>query len=70
MRTIGHFFIFVGFFLVFAGVLALLLLGAMALQSSLAFLMLLPALPGLYVLYVRGYRALLGRPDDQERSTG
>lgn len=70
MRAIGHFCIFVGFFLVFAGVLALLLLGAMALESSLAFLMLLPALPGLYVLYVRGYRALLGRPGAPGRSAG
>jgi hypothetical protein len=71
MRTIGHFIIFIGFFLVFSCLLALLLLGALALESTLVLLMVLPALPGLYMLYVRSYRALLGRPpQDQKRSLG
>ncbi len=61
MRTIGSFGIFLGFFVIFAGLVGLLVAGALALRSSLALLMLLPALPGLYVLYVKAYR-LLVRP--------
>ncbi|MEZ4387859.1 MAG: hypothetical protein R3D98_09830 [Candidatus Krumholzibacteriia bacterium] len=61
MRAIGHFCIFVGFFLVFALVLGLLILGALAMKSTLAFLMILPAGPGLYVLYVRWYRLMQDR---------
>ncbi len=59
MRTIGSFGIFLGFFLVFALLVGLLVAGALALRSSLALLMLLPALPGLYVLYVRTYRVVV-----------
>ena len=65
MRAIGHFIIFVAFFLLFAGALGLLLLGAAALRSTMAFLAILPALPGLYLLYARGYRAVIGRPAPQ-----
>ncbi|MDD5720044.1 MAG: hypothetical protein PHQ53_10205 [Candidatus Krumholzibacteria bacterium] len=57
MRAIGHFFIFIGFFLVFASLLAMLLVGAMALRSTLALLMVLPVLFGIYLLYHRGYWA-------------
>ncbi len=62
MRVIGHFIIFVAFFLLFASTLGLLLLGAAALKSTVAFLVILPVLPSLYLLYSRGYRALVGRP--------
>lgn len=61
MRAIGHFIIFVGFFLLFALALGLLVLGAAALRSTLALLLVLPALPGLYLLYSRGYRAVVSR---------
>jgi hypothetical protein len=61
MRAIGHFVIFVGFFLLFTLSLALLVLGAAALQSTLALLIILPALPGLYLAYTRSYRAVMGR---------
>jgi len=59
MRMIGHFSIFLGFFLVFAIVVGLLVAGALALRSHLVLLMLLPALPGVYALYSRTYRALV-----------
>jgi hypothetical protein len=63
MRAIGHFCIFVGFFLVFALLLGLLLLGASILPSGLAFVMILPAGPGLYCVYAWCYRRLQqGRP--------
>jgi len=61
MRAIGHFVIFVGFFLLFTLSLALLVLGAAALQSTLALLIILPALPGLYLAYTRSYRAVMSR---------
>ncbi len=61
MRAIGHFIIFVAFFLLFAVTLGLLLLGAAAVRSTMALLLVLPALPGLYLLYARGYRAAVGR---------
>ncbi len=70
MRAVGHFLIFVAFFLVFASLLGLLILGAVTLRSMLAFLLLVPALAGLYLLYVRGFRLVLGRADDRERSLG
>ena len=62
MRATGHFCIFVAFFLLFSLTLGLLVLGAAALRSTLALVMILPALPALYLLYVRGYRAVVGRP--------
>jgi len=65
MRTIGHFLIFVAFFLVLALVLGLLVLSAAALQSFLVLLMILPALPGLYFLYTRSCRALADRSNDR-----
>jgi hypothetical protein len=61
MRVIGHFIIFVAFFLLFALTLGLLLLGAAVLRSTLALLAILPCLPGLYLVYSRGYRAVVGR---------
>ncbi len=70
MRTIGHFCIFVGFFLAFALLLGLLLLGMSWLRTPLALLLLLPALTGFYALYVRGYRALRGASATVRRSLG
>jgi hypothetical protein len=61
MRAIGHFLVFIGFFLVFALVLGVLIVGATALRSTLALLMILPAMPGLYLLYARGYRRIQAR---------
>ena len=61
MRATGHFCIFVVFFLLFAVTLGLLVLVAAELRSTLAMGMILPALPALYLLYVRGYRAVVGR---------
>ncbi|MBD3220574.1 hypothetical protein GF314_04985 [bacterium] len=61
MRAIGHFLIFVAFFLVFAGTLGLLILGATVLRSTVALLLILPAMPGLYVLYTWSYRHVQGR---------
>jgi hypothetical protein len=70
MRTIGHFCIFVGFFLAFASLLGLLLLAVVTVRSPLALLVIVPALFGFYGLYARGYRALLGGPVGQRRSLG
>jgi len=65
MRAIGHFIIFVAFFLLFAITLGLLVLGAAAMRSTLALGAILPALPCLYLAYSRGYRAVVGRPAAQ-----
>ena len=70
MRATRHFCIFVAFFLLFALTLGLLMLGAAALRSTLALVMILPALPALYLLYVRGYRAVVGRQVAPERNLG
>jgi len=67
MRAVGHFACFFGFFLGFALVLGLLVAGAVALESTLVLLMILPALPGFYVLYVRGYRAVVQRAPAERR---
>ncbi|HOX25591.1 MAG TPA: hypothetical protein PLL30_11530 [Candidatus Krumholzibacteria bacterium] len=67
MRAIGHLLLFLGFFLVFAVALGVLLVGAAVLQSSLVLLMTLPALLGLSVLYVRGYRTVVQRSGSQAR---
>jgi hypothetical protein len=69
MRAIGHFIIFISFFLVFAVLLAALVLGAAALRSTTAMLLLLPALPGLYLIYSRGYRAIIQRTGSTDRPT-
>jgi len=61
MRAIGHFLVFVGFFLVFTLCLGFLIFSAAMLRSGLVLLMVVPALPGLYLLYSRGYRSLVGR---------
>lgn len=68
MRAIGHFCIFVGFFLAFALLLAALLLGAEALRKPQILLLILPALPGFYGLYVRGFRAVSGQAAGQRRT--
>ena len=70
MRAVGHFLIFVAFFLVFAALLGLLILGAATLRSSLVLLILVPALSGLYLLYARGFRQLVGRSGAESRSAG
>lgn len=71
MRTIGHFCIFVGFFLVLALLLGLLLLlGATVLRSPVVLLLVLPFAVGAYGLYVRGYRAVLGQPGQRLRRLG
>lgn len=51
MRAIGHFCLFVGFFLVLSGVVALALLGASLVRTPLVLLTLIPASAGLYRLY-------------------
>ena len=61
MRAIGHFIIFVAFLLLFALSIGLMVLGAAALRSTVALLFILPALPGLYLLYTRSYRAVVSR---------
>jgi hypothetical protein len=61
MRAIGHFIIFVAFFLLFAVILGLLMLGAAALKSTYPLVAVLLVLPGIYLLYARSYRALVSR---------
>jgi hypothetical protein len=63
MRALGHFSIFLGFFVLLAIVLGLLVAGAVLLRSTLVLLMLLPVLPGLWMLYTRSYRALVAPRD-------
>ena len=67
MRAIGHFCLFVGYFLVFALMVGLLLLGVAELRSPVAILNALPLLLGSYGLYARGYRAVLGHSGDRRR---
>ncbi len=68
MRILGHLGIFLFFFLLVALTVGLLLAGALVLRSGLAMLMLLPALPGLWLLYGRVHRALV-RPRPRRPAT-
>ena len=56
MRAIGHFLMFVGFFLTLALVLALIIIGAVTFRSWLVLLMILPAGPAMYAAYCWSYR--------------
>jgi len=61
MRAIGHFLIFVGFFLMLALVLALIILSAATFRSWFLLLLVLPAGPLLYRIYAWGYRQARAR---------
>jgi hypothetical protein len=68
MRILGHLGIFLLFFLLVALTVGLLLASALVLRSGLAMLMLVPALPGLWLLYGRVYRAVV-RPRPRRPAT-
>lgn len=61
MRALGHFLVFVAFFLVFAAAIALCLLGATLCRSTHVLLLIVPVSVGLWLVYVRCCRLLPGR---------
>ena len=63
MRTLGHFLVFVAFFLVFAAAIGLCLLGATVFRSTLVLVLIVPVSAVLWLVYVRCCRLLPGRSE-------